>query len=164
MYFWNIKALKKVLVANALTESQVFAYFLAVLTLETVTFQLTTLFPGTEDADVWDYVGYVGSVVFTVGGTLVVYRQNGGSAGRGFLARYFPLLWVLTVRFLVFLLPLLVLAMIPMVYFSEALFGTDAEGEDFAALSMYVVVLSWVWFMVFYYRLAVHIREVARAD
>ena len=164
MYFWNIKALKKVLVANALTESQVFAYFLAVLTLETVTFQLTTLFPGTEDADVWDYVGYVGSVVFTLGGTLVVYWQNGGSAGRGFLARYFPLLWVLTVRFLVFLLPCLVLAMIPMVFFSEALFGTDAEGEDFAALSMYVVLLSWVWFMVFYYRLAVHIREVARAD
>jgi len=164
MYFWNIKALKKELVANVLTESQVFAYFLAVLTLETVTFQLTTLFPGTEDADVWDYVGYVGSVVFTVGGTLVAYWQNGGSAGRGFLARYFPLLWVLTVRFLVFLLPFLVLAMIPMVYFSEALFGTDAEGEDFAALSMYVVMLSWVWFLVFYYRLAVHIREVARAD
>ena len=161
MYFWNIKALKKVLVANALTESQVFAYFLAVLTLETVTFQLTTLFPGTEDADVWDYVGYVGSVVFTVGGTLVAYRQNGGSAGRGFLARYFPLLWVLTVRFLVFLLPFLVLAMIPMVYFSEALFGTDAEGEDFAALSMVVVMLSWVWFLVFYYRLAIHVRDVA---
>lgn len=164
MYFWNIKALKKELVANALTESQVFAYFLAVLTLETVTFQLTTLFPGTEDADVWDYVGYVGSVVFTVGGTLVAYRQNGGSAGRGFLARYFPLLWVLTVRFLVFLLPFLVLAMIPMVYFSEALIGTDAEGEDFAALSMYVVMLSWVWFLVFYYRLAIHMRDVARAD
>ena len=161
MYFWNIKALKKELVANALTESQVFAYFLAVLTLETVTFQLTTLFPGTEDADVWDYVGYVGSVVFTVGGTLVAYRQNGGSAGRGFLARYFPLLWVLTVRFLVFLLPFLVLAMIPMVYFSEALFGTDAEGEDFAALSMVVVMLSWVWFLVFYYRLAIHVRDVA---
>ena len=164
MYFWNIKALKKELVANALTESQVFAYFLAVLTLETVTFQLATLFPGTGDTDVWDYVGFVGSVVFTVGGTLVAYRQNGGSAGRGFLVRYFSLLWVLTVRFLVFLLPLLVLAMIPMVYFSEALFGTDAEGEDFAALSMYVVLLSWVWFLVFYYRLAVHIREVARAD
>jgi len=162
MYFWNIKALKKELVANALTESQVFVYFLAVLTLETVTYQLATLFPGTGDADVWDYAEYAGSVVFTVGGTLLAYRLNGGSAGRGFLARYFPLMWVLTVRFLVFLLPLLVLAMIPMVYFSEALLGTDAAGEDFAALSIYVVMLSWVWFLVFYYRLAVHIRDVAR--
>ena len=162
MYIWNIKALKKELVANALTESQVFAYFLAVLTLETLTFQLTVLFPGTGEAGIWDYVGFAGSVVFTLGGTLVAYRQNGGSAGKGFLGRYFPLLWVLTVRFLVFLLPLLVLAMIPMVYFSEALLGTDAAGEDFAALSIYVVMLSWVWFLVFYYRLAVHIRDVAR--
>jgi len=163
MYYWNIKALKKELVANALTESQVFAYFLAVLTLETLTFQLTALFPGTGETGIWDYVGFVGSVVFTLGGTLVAYRMNGGSAGKGFLGRYFPLLWVLTVRFLVFLLPLLVLAMIPMVYFSEALFGTDAAGEDFDALSMVVVILSWIWFLAFYYRLAVHIRDVARA-
>jgi hypothetical protein len=163
MYIWNIKALKKELTANVLTEPQVFAYFLAVLTLETVTYQLATLFPGTGDADVWDYAEYAGSVVFTVGGTLVAYRQNGGSAGRDFLARYFPLLWVLTVRFLVFLLPLLVVAMIPLFYFSKTLFGTDAADEDLAALSMYVVLLSWGWFLAFYYRLAVHLREVARA-
>jgi hypothetical protein len=163
MYIWNIKALKKELAANALTESQVFAYFLAVLTLETLTLELTALFPGTGETGIWDYVGFAGSVVFTLGGTLVAYRQNGGSAGKGFLGRFFPLMWVLTVRFLVFLLPLLVVAMIPLFYFSEALFGTDAAGEDFAALSIYVVMLSWVWFLVFYYRLAVHIRDVARA-
>ena len=163
MHIWNIKALKKELAANALTESQVFAYFLAVLTLETLLYQLVAFFPGTGEADVWDYAGYLGSVVFTVGGTLVAYRQNGGSAGRGFLGRYFPLVWVLTVRFLVFMVPVLVLAMIPVFYFSETLFETDAADEDFAALSMYVVLLSWGWFLAFYYRLAVHTREVARA-
>jgi hypothetical protein len=163
MYIWNIKALKKELVANVLTESQVFAYFLAVLTLETLMFQLVSLFPGTGETGVWDYAEYAGSVIFTVGGTLVAYRMNGGSAGRDFLVRYFPLMWVLTIRFLVFLLPLLVLAMIPMAYFSGTLFGTDAAGEDFAALSMYVVILSWVWYLAFYYRLAVHLRDVARA-
>jgi uncharacterized membrane-anchored protein YitT (DUF2179 family) len=102
-------------------------------------------------------------VVFTVGGALVAYRMNGGSAGRGFLARYFPIMWVLSVRFLVFMFPLLVVATIPMFFFSEALFGAEAGGEDFTALSMYVVILSWVWFLVFYYRLAVHLRDVARA-
>ncbi len=163
MYIWNIKALKKELAANTLTEPQLFIYFLAMLTLETLIFELAPLFPSTEDTDVWDYAYFVGSVVFTVGGTLVAYRMNGGSAGRGFLVRYFPLMWVLTVRFLVFLLPLLVVAMIPLAYFSEALFGMDTADEDFAALSMYVVMLSWVWFLAFYYRLAVHLRDVARA-
>jgi hypothetical protein len=163
MYIWNIKALKKELAANTLTEPQLFVYFLAMLTLETLMFELDPLFPSTGDTDVWDYAYFVGSVVFTVGGTLVAYRMNGGSAGRGFLVRYFPLMWVLTVRFLVFMLPLLVLAMIPVAYFSEALFGMDEAAEDFAALSMYVVLLSWGWFLAFYYRLAVHLRDVARA-
>jgi hypothetical protein len=166
MYIWNIKALKKELAANALTESQVFAYFLAVLTLETVTYQLATLFPGTGNTDIWDYVGYVGSVVFTVGGTLVAYRQNGGSAGRGFLVRYFPLLWVLTVRFLVLLLPVFV-AIIFLMFFMfhgfKALFGAGAADEDFTAFSMYGVMVSWAWYLIFYYRLAVHMRDVARA-
>ena len=163
MYIWNIKALKKELAANTLTESQVFAYFLTLLALDTLVYQLAPLLPGTGDTTGWDYVGYAGSVAFTVGGTLVAYRMNGGSAGRSFLVRYFPLMWVLTIRFLVFMLPLLVLAMIPMGYFSETLFGTEAAGEDFAALSMYVVMLSCVWFLAFYYRLAVHLRDVARA-
>ncbi len=163
MYIWNIKALKKELAANALTESQVFAYFLAVLTLETLTFQLTALFPGTGETNIWDYVGFAGSVVFTVAGTLIAYRMHGGSAGQGFLGRFFPLMWVLTVRFLVFLLPLLAVAMIPLFFFSEQLFGTDAADEESAALSMVVVLLSWIWFLAFYYRLAVHMREVAGA-
>jgi len=163
MYFWNIKALKKELVADVLSESQVFSYFLAVLTLDTLLFQLVAFFPGAEDPSVWDYADFAGSVGFTVGGTLLAYRQNGGSAGRGFLGRYFPLMWALTVRFLVFLLPVFAVAAIPMFYFSEAFFGTEAAGEDSATLSMYVVMLSWAWFLAFYYRLAVHMRAVARA-
>lgn len=161
MYIWNIRALKKELAASTLTESQVFAYFLAMLTLDTLMFQLAPLFPSTGDTNVWDYVGYVGSVAFTVGGAWLAYRMNGGGAGKGFLARYFPLMLVLNVRFLVFLIPFLVVAMAAMYYFSEALFGADVADVDFAALSKYVVMLSWAWFLVFYYRLAVHLRDVA---
>ena len=163
MYFWNIKALKKELVANTLTESQVFAYFLTMLTLDTSMYQLITLFPGTGETDAWDYVSYAGSVVFTVGGALVAYLVNGGSAGKNFLTRYFPLMWVLTVRFLAFMVPVFVVAMISMFYFSEALFGTETAGADSAALSKYAVIAGWVWFLAFYYRLAVHLRDVARA-
>ena len=159
MYFWNIKALKKELVANTLTESQVFAYFLTMLALNVIVYESIPLFPNAEETTVWDYAGYVGSVVFTVGGTLLAYRVNGGSAGKDFLTRYFPLMWVLTVRFLVFLLPLFVVALIPMLYFS----GTEAADEDSATLSMYVVILGWACFLVFYYRLAVHMRDVTRA-
>ncbi len=163
MYHWNIQALKKELIADALTESQVFAYFMAVLVLETLLFNVAMLTPGTEDKSVWDYIDFVGSVAFTLGGTLVAYRVNGGSAGRAFLSRFFPLMWVLTVRFLAALLALILIATIFMILFSVSLFGTETGSEDFAVLTMADAMLSWAWFLVFYYRLAVHLRDVARA-
>jgi len=85
-----------------------FIYFLAMLTLDTLVYESTSLFPGTEDASAWDYVGYAGSVIFTVGGALVAYRVNGGSAGKDFSHAVFPLMWVLTVRFLAFMFPVFV--------------------------------------------------------
>jgi len=38
MYLWNIKALKQELAANTLTEPQLFVYFLAMLTLDTLVY------------------------------------------------------------------------------------------------------------------------------
>ena len=163
MYLWDIKALKKKLVTQSLTEAQVFAYFLAVLTLDTLMYQLSTLFPGTEPTDVWDYVEYVVTVIFTVGGTLVVYRANGGASGRQFLLRYFPLMWVLTIRFLVFMIPILIVAGAVMFGFSESLFDPEAEEAESMSITRALLVASWVWFLVFYYRLAVHMRAIAKA-
>lgn len=163
MYFWNIKALKKDLAINALSEPKVFFYFLAVLSLNTLLFELTWIVPGRVETNIWDYIGYVVSVVFTIGGTLAAYRFNGGASGRDFLTRYFPLMWVLTIRFIVFLVPMLVPLML-LFSFSEVMSGTDAAGDDLTAFSMYMVLVSCAWFLVFYYRLAVHIAEVAHPN
>lgn len=163
MYLWNIKALKKNLSTKALTEAQTFWYFFAVITLETLFYNMTSLFPGDEPIELWDYVEYVGAVIFTIGGTLVVYRANGGASGRNFLLRYFPLMWVLTIRFLVFMIPILIVAGFLMFSFTDALFGAEAEEADFPLFSRAVLVASWIWFLAFYYRLAVHIRDVAKA-
>lgn len=163
MYLWNIKALKKNLSAQALNDAQTFWYFFAVLTLETLFYNMTSFFPGGEPIEFWDYVEYVGAVIFTLGGTFVAYRANGGASGRLFLSRYFPLMWVLTIRFLVFMIPILLVAGFVMFRFSDALFGTEAEEADFPVFSRTVLFASWVWFLVFYYRLAVHMRDVAKA-
>lgn len=53
MYFWNIKALKKELVANTLTESQVFAYFLTMLALNVLVYESIPLFPSAEETNIW---------------------------------------------------------------------------------------------------------------
>lgn len=163
MYLWNIKALKKNLSTKALTEAETFWYFFAVLTLDTLFYNMTSLFPGDEPLEVWDYVEYLGAVIFTIGGTYVAYRANGGASGQHFLSRYFPIIWVLTIRFLVFMIPILIVAGFVMFSFTDQLFGAEAEEADFPVFSRAVLIASWIWFLVFYYRLAVHMRGVAKA-
>lgn len=163
MYLWDIKALKKKLVARSLTEAQVFAYFFAVLTLDTLVYQLSAIFSGPEPAEIWDYVEYAVTVIFTVGGTLVVYVANGGASGRQFLPRYFPLMWVLTIRFLVWMIPILIGVGILMFGIAKVLLDAEVEDPDFTSISRVLLVASWAWFLVFYYRLAVHMRDVAKA-
>lgn len=163
MYLWNIKALKKNLSAQALTEAQTFWYFFSVLTLETLFYNMASLFPGDEPLEVWDYVEYVGAVIFTIGGTYVAYRANGGASGRQFLLRYFPLMWVLTIRFLVWMIPILIGVGLLIFGIAGVLLDAEAEDPDFSSISRALLVASWVWFLVFYYRLAVHMRDVAKA-
>ena len=163
MYLWNIKALKKNLSTQALTEAQTFWYFFAVLTLETLFYNMTSLFPRDEPLEVWDYVEYLGAVIFTIGGTYVVYRANGGASGRQFLSRYFPLMWVLTIRFLAWMIPILIGVGLLMFGIAMILLDAESEDPDFSSISRYMLIASWVWFLVFYYRLAVHMRDVAKA-
>ena len=163
MYLWNIKALKKSLSTQALTETQTFWYFFAVLTLETLFYNMTSLFPGDEPLEVWDYVEYLGAVILTIGGTYVVYRANGGASGRHFLSRYFPLMWVLTIRFLAWMIPILIGVGLLMFGIAVILLGADSEDPDFTSISRALLIASWVWLLVFYYRLAIHMRDVAKA-
>lgn len=163
MYLWNIKALKKNLSTQALTEAQTFWYFFAVLTLEALFYNMISLVPREEPLDVWDYVDYLGTVIFTIGGTYVAYRANGGASGRQFLSRYFPLMWVLTIRFLAWMIPILIGVGLLMFGIAMILLDTESEDPDFSSISRYMLIASWVWFLVFYYRLAVHMRDVAKA-
>lgn len=162
MYFWNLRALKRELVAGALGEGRVFSYFFAVLTFDTVLYYLGSLLPASETT-IWTYVGAVVMAGTTLTGTYVAWRQNGGTAGRDFLGRYFPLLWVLCVRFLAVIMAIV----LPVAFVSGMVAGwTGAPVESGDGLHPWeplVLAVAWAWLAVFYWRLAVHTREVASA-
>jgi uncharacterized membrane-anchored protein YitT (DUF2179 family) len=158
MHFWNIAALKQRLVTNELSEAGAFAYFLAVMALQTLVWEVFALFPA-EEPDAWGYGGAAGSIVLTVAGTLLAFRCNGGADGVCFLARYFALYWVLTIRFLVWTVPAAVVVFVSILFAHDSLFGSE---ESMVAVSRWAVVATWLWLALYYYRLAVHIRDVAR--
>jgi hypothetical protein len=88
-----------------------------------------------------------------VGGTVAAYYSNGGRAGRAFLDRYFALAWVLGVRFLVILIPIVL-----------GLGYVAWQVEDYPEETMWPEVVAYILVMCLYYwRLNVHIHDVSRA-
>lgn len=162
MYFWNIHALRRGLQKKRLPEPEVFSYFLAVLMLEAVIWELGTLLAEGAESDGWDYVGVFGNLALTLAGTVLAYRANGGAAGRQFIERYFPVFWVLTIRFLVWTVPLFAVA--GAAYFILWPGDTDADtgGGAMQTFDRIVMFAGWGLLVLFYYRLYVHLRFIAR--
>lgn len=153
MYWWNVEALKKDLARGALPGHGVFVYFFAVLVVDSLMIATWGLFPAADGGTGWDYLYAGGYVLIVLAGTLVLYRRNGGAQGRLFLERYFPLLWVLGVRFLVFTVPL----MLPWMIWNwdlEAEAVVDSGPETAVSLAVFVL---------YYWRLAVHLGQVRDA-
>lgn len=160
MYFWNLRALKRELIAGGMGEGRLFGYFFAVLIFDIAMLYLGPLFP-TKEITVWTYVGTVAMVGTTLIGTYIAWRLNGGTAGRNFFGRYFPLLWVLGVRFWAVILAIV----LPVGFVSgimAVLSGSPVEsGDGPSPWEPLALAIAWAWLAAFYWRLAVHMRAVA---
>jgi hypothetical protein len=153
MYWWNIEALKQDLAHGALPGHGGFVYFFAVLVVDSLMIATWGLFPTAGEGNVWDYLYAGGYLLIVLTGTLILYRRNGGARGKLFLERYFPLLWVVGVRFLVFSVPLMLLWII---------WSLNLEAED-AVETGPENVASLAVFILYYWRLAVHLGQVRAA-
>jgi len=89
-YFWSSHFVREQLRANALSEAVTFSYFLAITAFDWLQFTLIATVPN-ADISIWSVVSMWATFVLTVAGVIYLYVRNGGSAGKQFLYRYFPL-------------------------------------------------------------------------
>ena len=82
-------------------ESEVGPYFMANIILTAAVFALPA-----EDLTSWEIAAGVASIVITIFGVLYLKTKNDDSFGNQFLAKYFSLGWVITVRMLILAIPL----------------------------------------------------------
>lgn len=149
MYWWNIKALKKELLAGPLSEAKIFPYLLASTIV--VSLMLIPVTGEWVETQLDVYNALIG-VVITALGTYYAYRCNGGATGKNFLQHYFSLGWVVGIRLGVmvmipaFLLLFLVLAA------QEGYTGATTWGDI-----IFITLLSLFYF----WRLGKHIKDVA---
>ncbi len=154
MYIWRIQQLKEELITDGLSQKETFAYILAFVLLYELLSTLTYLSPTWKPPMTADYVqAFV--EVGTVGiGTYLSYYFNGGDAGRQFAERYFSISIVVSIRFMSLMLPL-------SIGYKAMIEGTGIDGMLLYNLSAAFISLAMIGI---YWRIIVHIREVAGAE
>ena len=153
MYSWKIDPLKTQLRAGRLPDGEGFRYALATFATISILGELATRLPAPgSDAE---NTASVASFVLVLFGTYAAYAANGGPRGTDFLSRLMSLGWVLGVRtFVAMILTFIVVGI------GEALANPAAvESDSFGSLSS--AILTVVFSGVFYWRLSVHMRDVA---
>lgn len=144
MYFWNINKLKAQLIERPLTEKELLPYLIATLLM----FTLIPYLPDTLHFNAWDYLEMAIACLAVIIGTLWLYAKNLGSnidnKGSHFLQRYIALGWVVLVRFIVFVIPVIIL----MAFLASnfALFNTESDATgwiDVMLITMIEVLLYW---------------------
>jgi len=154
MYFWKIESLKKDIVGGSFTDKELIPYVVLFTGLYSIGIEITGYLPY-EDINIWTYVMSAMNVLIPVIGTIYAYLRNGGSIGENFASKYFSIGFVISIRFLVYLIPLVVV----MIIYWEIMFG---EQEELPTTFIEVILFS-AWYVLLYYRMAKHIGDTAKA-
>ena len=152
MYFWRIDALKVELRAGPLPAARVLPYLLGYGLLTTIVAQLAIFMP-LPDANRWDVIHCLGTVVLTCGGLLLAYYANGGAQGTDFAARLFALAWVVGWR---------LSAVFFLLMIGSAIIAPQQFATDVTATTPVLVLISSICQLAFWWRLWVHLRDVGR--
>jgi len=159
MYFWKINELKKQIMEQGLSEAQVFYYILLFVGFSIVGVELVGYFPY-EAPNGWSYLQSGLNFIIPIAGTIAAYHVNGGANGKTFAAKYFSISFVVLIRFLVYLIPFMVVLFI---YYGISIDWSSLEDDEALQTEWFEVVLLAVWSAALYGAVVKHIRDVAKA-
>ncbi|USH04542.1 hypothetical protein K6Q96_22730 [Grimontia kaedaensis] len=151
MYFWNIEALKNNIKQGVFSEKDRFSYVLIYIVLGLFGTSFGAYFP-MESSNLWDKVDDFGLLVITIVGTFFAYKANGGDKGTDFLGRYFSINFVVSLRLLPWLIPMLVGLGI---YYSYAF-----PLEEDIVTTPFEVILFQAWIALIYIRMCKHMGDL----
>jgi len=159
MYWWRIEPLKAELISGGPAESEKVKYLLATSALYVLASEGGYLAAQSDSIDkltAADWISSISLIVLTFLGTYYCYRRNRGANGRQFLERFVCLGWPVTIRFLVFLVALLL---------GYAILGHVIGGERFATFfqsdEIVMVGVTVLWEILFFWYLGRHIHDIA---
>jgi len=151
MYIWKINSLKEQITRDELTEKDRFIYCLIYVSLCALGIELMARLP-IENANIWDTISSLGLVLITILGTVFAYKANGAGSGNDFLGKYFSIGFVVTIRSLFLLIPIILVLAIYYYY-------SFAEDEEIYSTAIDVMPFL-IWAIFIYWRICRHIYDV----
>ncbi len=151
MYFWKIDNLKEDIKNGRFTEKDRFVYCLIYIILCAVGMEAMMRLP-IERPNTWDTIASLGNILIPLIGTIIVYRANGGGAGKDFLGRYFSIGFVESIRFLVLLIPMFAALVTYYIYAfpgEEPIVSTPTDTLPFT-----------IWYAFLFWRISKHVADV----
>ena len=150
MYFWNIENLKKDISEDRLSEKDRFIYVLIPLLLLALTIETTRHTMG-ENINHWDIIDSTFNVLIILIGAIFSFKANGGSNGSDFLGKYFSISFVMSIRFIVYAIPLFI-----MLYAYYFMFSA----ENHSTTNAIDVIPFLLWCAALYWRIYFHIKQL----
>ena len=151
MYFWKIGSLKEEIKKRELKEKDRFLYTLIYIILSAIGMEAMGLMP-IDDGNVWDAINSISNIAVVTLGTIFAFKANGGSKGIDFLGRYFSISFVVAIRFVVILIPMIIMLS---AYYSFAV----TKDQDLNSTA-YDTIPFLIWSAALYWRVCVHIADV----
>jgi len=149
MYFWKIEKLKQDLLENGLSQGALFKYIFIYVFLSALSYELTYYFVSEESTRL-DYIQSAINMGLVGFATYFCYVANGGSNGTDFAERFFSIGFVVSIRFIVLLVPI-----------SIAMCLLFWDSEDMST-TWYEIALLTGWAALLYWRVVYHINQVAK--
>jgi hypothetical protein len=147
---WDTRQLKSELALRAMPEAKVFLYFLAITTFDWLQLTAFRLWPNPEPLSVSAVVDAWFGLGITVVGVVFLFLCNGGSQGKDFLYRYFPLAVVVGWKFVA-----------AMVFASWAL-GLVLAGQPDNVRRWSMVALGCLGNALMFLRIGQHLKALSR--
>ncbi len=153
MYFWKIELLKDDLINNRFDDKSLLPYIILTIFLYTLGTEITAYIPY-EEVNLLTYLLSFMNVLIPIIGTIYIYKKNGGANGKNFANRYITISFVIGIRFLVYLIPVMIILIC---YWNF----TFSEQETIPTTLFEIVVLS-LWYIILYYNIAKHIESLSK--
>lgn len=146
MYCIRYYPLKNHLKARAIDDQDALPYFLSICLLE----MLTNSIPSSNrEFDFYSVISIVLNFAVTIFGIIYSNQRNGGRNGHDIILKIVVLGWVLAVRFIITVIPLMLLAYVVAHFIGISRIGNDASD---VALFLFLNII-------FYLRLGHHISD-----